>query len=190
MDDNFFGKPCQTLPNGTGRSARRNKLSGRPHPWRRSPDLPCRYSYRHRLPPTPALANPSKRNKPNFSEPSWNQWFWGQPRPSPDTHGGAPHVLLSLSPRDTAHETRDTILPPDPPCRYSHRHRLPPLALAKPEQTKQTQSRRTPVESSAWQQTNRAVTVRERSTLLRHPLSLIPWPSWPRLDRAVRLGDS
>ena len=42
-----------------------------------------------------------------------------------------------LSPRDTPHETRDTILPPDPPCRYSHRHRLPPTP---PSQTRENET--------------------------------------------------
>ena len=72
-------KPCQTA--GWPGQVSPSDEAARTAPWRRSPDLPCRYSYRHRLSAAPALANPRQRNKPNLPELAWNHQFQCQPQP-------------------------------------------------------------------------------------------------------------
>ncbi len=57
-----LAKPCQTA--GRPEQVSPCDEAARTAPWRRSPDLPYRYSYRHRASAAPALANLSNETNP------------------------------------------------------------------------------------------------------------------------------
>ncbi len=127
MNQQFFenlAKPCQTA--GRPKQISPSNKAARTAPWRRSPDLSCRYSYRHRVSIAPAPANPKQRNKPILPELPWNHRF--QTSPQPLAHVANPEKRSE--PNSRLRFNRSTVQP-----RYP----------------KRTQSRPSPLESKVWQ---------------------------------------
>ena len=147
MNQKFFenlAKPCQTA--GWPEQVSPFDEAARTAPWRRSPDLSCRYSYRHRVSIAPAPANPKQRNKPILPELAWNHRF--QSRPRPLAH--LANLEKRSKPNSGSRFNRSTVQPRYPertqfrpnhlesrPCR-----RVPaPASACSERNTKQTQSR-------------------------------------------------